>query len=199
MLASVIDMKTFSCKTFKLLVCPLAFLLVGFVVLFFISRCIVHENDSSLFNGLTAITNAGILLTSIYALYYAIREYEKRLEEEKTRILCEYNQRYASDPNIASVINWILEISTFEDDNRIRKIDVNKASKHPSVYEKELFMRFFEELQMQIEKGTIEKYIVKEMFGFYAVKFSLHKELRSDIKDYEKDEWKGFREFVSLS
>ena len=83
----------------------------------------------------------------------------------------------------------------------------------PSINEKEMFMRFFEEVYLHIKEDNLDKESVFRLFAYYAIKSDGHPEFRLDITDYKnekelnkiKDEkvkkelsirWSGFREFA---
>ena len=71
----------------------------------------------------------------------------------------------------------------------------------PSTHDAEMFMRFFEEMQIQIDKNRLEKEQVFDLFAYYAMVFDANKRIRENlgIKDYDKDEWlwSKFKKFAT--
>lgn len=155
----------------------------------------------------------GSFLVALSGGLYAIHQYSNHLEEEKRKVLCEYNQRYSSDKNIEKVVEWMLLIAkTDEKTGEIIGVNDEVKSISPGIYKKELFMRFFEEINLRIEKGDMNADEVYKLFAYYAMKFDNHPDFRSDIIDYKneselkalsksernifKDHWVDFRSFI---
>lgn len=147
-------------------------------------------------NFLTSIISFGTLLVALFSALYVKKEYDKHIEEERTKLLCEYNHRYSVDKHIECVIEWMLQIAIMDESGNI--IGVNRQIKNipPNIHQKEMFMRFFEELQLQIEKRKLNKQDVKKLFSYYALVFDKIEEYHCDITDYNKIEWETFRNFV---
>lgn len=72
-------------------------------------------------------------------------------------VLSEYNVRYSQDKNIEAVTKYIIDIME------------GKVAAVPSVHEKEMFLRFFEELEHQLKCKRIEEDDVRSLFAYYAV------------------------------
>ncbi len=122
------------------------------------------------------------ICTAIVA-FYAIIEFEQHLRDKKTELLCSYNERYSTDKNIEKVVKLILGEDT--------------ADAKAGVFEKEIFMRFFEELNIQIEHGKLDECEVKNLFSYYALEFHNNDDLHKDITDYgSKDVWGDFHKFI---
>ena len=83
-------------------------------------------------------------------------------------------------------------------------------TKDIGIYEKEMFMRFFEELYLQIKAGHLNREDVYHLFAYYALKYNKYLDFRKNIEDYkskeelpanekdakEYDNWTNFRCFV---
>lgn len=126
-------------------------------------------------------TATGITAYIAYkALIYAKKEYElqKRIKESET--LSAYNQRYSTDQHISNVI-----CSFYKKTRDCSKLELN---------DKEMFLRFFEELQLTIERGGLSKEIVYDMFAYYAIKVADKGE--EFVKDYNTENWRRFRLFA---
>lgn len=134
-------------------------------------------------NYLSSISNIGIFVTSLIASFYAVIQYENHKKEERTKLLCEYNQRYSSDKNIEEVVTWMLQVSILDDNGEIKSADPTRAHS-PGIHKKEMFMRFFEELYLQIKNNKIDKRESCRLFSYYARKFDAIEEFRLDITDY---------------
>ena len=63
--------------------------------------------------------------------------------------------------------------------------------------EKEIFMHFFEEIQLLIDKGMVDKDVIIDLIGYYAGVFHRIEEFHADITDYDnEDYWKYYLKFV---
>lgn len=147
---------------------------------------------------LSSISNIGTLLVSVIALVYAILEYSRHKKSVRTNLLCQYHQRYVSDKNIESVIQYMLRTAKVDVNGEIIGFDETKASlSDPGIYEKEKFMRFYEELQLQIDDGNVDKDIARDMFSYYVVKFDKIEDFHKEITDYDNIKyWHHYKKFV---
>ena len=147
---------------------------------------------------LSSISNIGTLLVSVIALVYAILEYRRHKKSVSTNLLCQYHQRYVSDKNIESVIQYMLRTAKVDENGEIVGFDETKASgSDPGIYEKEIFMRFYEELQLQIDDGNIDNDIARDMFSYYVLKFDEIKDFHKEITDYDNIKcWHHYKKFI---
>ena len=96
-----------------------------------------------------------IILASL-TLIGTIYEYESHRERVKAEVLGQYNERYSRDEHINKVVPFLIE------DIMNRKVVA------PSVHNVEMFMRFFEEMELQIEKDRLDAESVYKLFSYYA-------------------------------
>ena len=122
-------------------------------------------NDFSCFLKGEKLTDIFMLLITLCAFGLTYKKYLEYLRREKADVLSFYNERYSKDEHIRKIVKYIIAVM----DNKCLK-------KTPSVYNTEMFMRFFEEMEIQIENKI---------------------RLNLSIKDYDTDQWQLFREFVS--
>lgn len=71
----------------------------------------------------------------------------------------------------------------------------NKEVKKPDGHDVEMFMRFFEELDMLIESKQMDKNKVYYMFAYYLLVFDSHRS-EFNITDYDSGCWKHFKNIV---
>ena len=173
---------------------PFALLCVA--LLLFIAWTVPFDTKWS--NSIEALAVSTALIISGGALFYAKREYEHNKKSERTALLCQYLQRYASDPNIKKMEDYILETASLDKDDRIVGYDNSKFPSYtPTVWEKEMFMHFFEEIQLLIDENMIDKDVVIDLIGYYIGIFHRIKEYHSDITDYNEERyWKYYLKFV---
>ena len=131
-----------------------------------------------------SIFNICLFITTLVFGLYAINEYGNHKREMQTNLLCQYNQRYSADQNIKKVIEWMLKTAHLDKKGEIDKVNLLKSLCSPSINTKEMFMRFFEELQLQIEEKNLNAKDVYELFSYYAIKFDEFNEYHKDITDY---------------
>lgn len=148
-------------------------------------------------NTIEAIAVTGALLVSGFALFYAKKEYDDHKKSEKVALLCQYLHRFANDSNIKKVEEYILESALLDDKENIIGFDKSKTPTYiPTILEKEMFMHFYEELELLLERDMIDEEVVNLM-GFYGGVFHRIKEFHEDITDYNvEDYWKYYLKFV---
>ena len=123
-------------------------------------------------------------VVAVIAACYARTKYEEHLKEEHTKLLCEYNQRYSNDCNIKIVIEWMLKVAVTNEKGDIVGVNLAISNYEPSINTKEMFMRFFEELYIQMDVGNLKKDEVHDLFAYYAIKFDNFKEYHNKVTDY---------------
>lgn len=130
-------------------------------------------------------------IAAISAFCYSSCEYKEHKRREKMETFSEYSARYSKDENIQKVVEYL---TAYLENGNMEKYQV-------SIYNKEMFLRFFEELQYQMDNGRIEKEDVEDFFVYYAIAASMCKpfiqgtELASDIES--KDIWARYRKLVA--
>lgn len=128
------------------------------------------------------LTFIATLFTSIIAwaaFTYTKREYGLHLAKEQADSLSHYNERYSSDENISKVVTYF-----------IQKMERTSNISIPTTFEKEMFLRFFEELQFALEQKAISKEMAYEMFAYYAIK--AYDEGKLFVDDMFDGNWKRF-------
>lgn len=103
------------------------------------------------------------------------------------KIINEVNssEPFVSNENVKSTLDNIKDYIEKEK----QSVEKNKISTN----DKEMFMRFFEEIQYTIDQGGLTEKIVYEMFSFYAIKiYDLGTEFVEDFNEYY---WCQFRRF----
>ena len=130
-----------------------------------------------------------IMVIVTYCAYCkAKEEYKKHVEEVKVHTLSKYNEGYSTDKNIKKVLDYITHDS-----------NVKLSLQQPTTNEKEMFLRFFEELEIMMHKELLNENEVYILFAYYAIEISRGGKYNKsfDYKDIEdKSEWAYFRDFV---
>lgn len=134
-------------------------------------------------------------LTALFAFIIALLEYKSSKDAKQAQVLSEYNKRYSEDPNITKVVKYLnYKAEGGGINNPIRAV--------PSNYEVEMFMRFFEEIELQIRYGRLDEEDVLNLFVYYANMLgdTKNKDLRISLgvseKDY-KEHWDGFKSIIN--
>ena len=112
------------------------------------------------------------------------------------------------------MLDWMLKVGITNDCGDIIDVDLGKCYYIPGINTKEMFMRFFEELYLQIEEQNLDAKEVHDLFAYYALKFDKFNDYHKDITDYTaKDEvdkmdkdkaehvnknWKRFSKFIKI-
>lgn len=162
--------------------------LINTVVHFFCSIC-------SLTDLLIAIGTVITALVAVIALVYSIRQYNFHREQRKISVLAKYNERYCASPEIKHVIEFLMAEEEYREEHTVTKEKKYRESafKAPE-RDREMFMRFFAEIQVAINAGLIDKEYAKVMFGYYAVAASnLGVKF---VSDYNAEYWSLYRSFA---
>lgn len=165
------------------------FLMINVITIICIARMLYSNcNIGSLSEFVTAFA-------TVLALIIACNEYFEHKDKKQAAILSEYNQRYSTDPNIIKVVQYL---NYMDNGGKIN----NPIRVRPSNYEVEMFMRFFEELGLQIECGRLKQEDVEDLFLYYAKKLNENSDLRIllgiDEDDY-KNYWTRFKKITSTN
>lgn len=132
------------------------------------------------------------LVLAIMGLAIAYFEYCKHTNQNKYAVMSEYNKRYNDDKNIEAVVKYLI---WFLEGNSSGKEQVPDI---PTVYQKEMFMRFYEELQLQVENNRIGKGKIEDFFAYYAVAACMCPNFVEGTELLGGDErvWARFKAFV---
>lgn len=156
------------------------------------SFCFNHTYVDALIKQLNAFSimdGVSIILASL-TLMGTIYEYQAHRKRVKAEVLGQYNERYSRDEHVNNVVDYI-----------IRYMDGKAIFRLPTTHDAEMFMRFFEEMQIQIEEDRLVEEQVYELFAYYAIAFDVNDNIRRNlgINDYEKDNWtwNSFKKFTS--
>ena len=149
-------------------------------------------------SSIQAIAVIGALVVSLLALVYAKKEYDHHKKSEQTSLLCQYLNRYVNSETIQKVTEYIIETALLDEKENIIGFDNSKKPQDaPSIREKELFMHFFEEIQLHIDNNMIDANVAKELLGYYAGIFHKYEGFHQGISDYENEKyWRLYLKFV---
>lgn len=140
---------------------------------------------SELENSSTTFQNTEDLKRQNKNIEKLIKTYStKRVIDCAEKIINEVNSSEAllSNENVKSTLDNIKE-----------ELEKEKKSDEISTNDKEMFMRFFEEIQYTIDQGGLTEKMVYEMFSYYAIKiYDLNTEFIDDFNEYY---WCQFRRF----
>lgn len=150
--------------------------------------CLSQTNCTSdwlpnVINSITAIATLFMALIAGLALVVSIKEYREYRRREKTECLSKYNERYTTDPYVKNVVTYLINSSN------------NNHPDIPPLHEREMFLRFFEELMIAIETNVLDRRIVKNMFSYYAEDYASRSDL---MKEHEPEDWTRFICFVEI-
>jgi hypothetical protein len=123
-------------------------------------------------NSIQAWTSLVMALIAFIALIIAYGEYKAHKKINEHQLFSQLNIRYQGNEDIQCVIKYL---------RTIEPSDIK-----PTVYQLEIFLRFFEELGMYMETDSIEAKTVKNFFGHYLERlYTLErgKELLSQLND----------------
>ena len=104
-------------------------------------------------NSIQAWSSLAMAVIAFIALIVACYEYFSHKEINKHQLFSQLNIRYQESDDIQTVIRYL----------RIK----NPSDKKPTLYQLELFLRFFEEIGMYMSTKSLPAETVDKFFGFY--------------------------------
>lgn len=139
------------------------------------------------------IASFGGLLTVLIACL----TYSSKRAQDNLQILIKYNERYTQSYELQKAVKYLRRKS--DDMNRVGnglppRTDVQPINLYTN--ERELYMRFFEELQLLIDDDVLPQDKVHILFGYYAgelYRFQIH---HSFVDDFFEKDWDLFRKFA---
>lgn len=174
-------MKKCICEAGCYLVIILLVLLTFSLLYAIILMCILNRIDIGNFSEFVSACVATL------ALAIAMFEYVAYKDKVNGQVLSEYNKRYSQDPNIVKVVKYLNSIEDVENVRAFPSSHIPTKEAVPTNYEVEMFMRFFEEIQLQIEKGRLKYDDVDHLFLYYARKIDEDITLREKLGITEKE------------
>lgn len=140
------------------------------------------------------IFDALLFFVTALSVNHAYHQYSDYKERDKYDRLSRLNERYATDKNITSVIESIL--ACYNDDDKCFDIEqfCSRRPRESEIHQREMFLRFFEELAYATKTSSLDKKDVCYYFSYYAIVASLMGE--KFIEDYNGGCWKKFQGFT---
>ena len=122
---------------------------------------------------------------AVVTLCKGLYEYQGHQKRQRIQYLIDFGKKYTENKDIVEVVEFLEELE-----------DNNTEGQAPDIHKVEMYMRFFEELQLLIEKKAINKKDTHYLFGHYTT--ILKKEWESYWPDlgYNETYWKAFRAFA---
>lgn len=174
----------------------------------------MHSILNICLDSLSTIATIATAVVAYQALQFTKKEYCLHKEREKAVTLSQYNERYTTDPNIQKVVNYLLwKSDSAPEDKNIDYGGRTEEELRPTKNQVELFMRFFEEVEVSIEAGRLDRDVVNDLFAYYAKELVKkggnkkeedaalneyeHKEILPTDYDYKSNSWQYFNEFVN--
>lgn len=141
-----------------------------------------------------------LALVSVFAAY---NEYQKKQKFERCDVLMRYNERYEESSYIKNAINYLNKEANKDSVNNGQNIS---QKSNLTICDKEMFLRFYEELDYMIEVGYLDRELVANYFAYYFFKawscdefwsgLGENEEMKpEDIKD--SYEWRKSKSFYS--
>ena len=93
------------------------------------------------------------VIIALFALLYTRKEYVAKKRTEYHKLLSQLNKRYICNEDMQDVVRYLR--------------DKAPSDTEPSLYQLEVFLRFFEELGLYMKADSIKAEDVDRFFGFY--------------------------------
>lgn len=94
-----------------------------------------------------------ILIVALSAFILSIVELRNYKQKESNNLMSQLNERYLTNNDMQTVVRYLREI--------------DPTNEEPSAYQVELFLRFFEELNVYLRHGNLNPDDVREFFNYY--------------------------------
>ncbi len=134
-----------------------------------------------------AATSLFVSITTLFMTTYVMVENAVELRNtNKKKLLSDYSNRFSCDPAIQKVVRWLFAITDI-DSNEIKvytkrsKDNKGNPIEEPASFEKERFLVFLTELNIQIREKQLEKDDVRKLFSLYALLFNKTQESDNTI------------------
>ena len=95
----------------------------------------------------------GKLLLAVITVVLSYIELQHYKRKESNKLLSQLNKRYLTNNDMQAVVKYLR--------------DIDPTNEEPSAYQVELFLRFFEELNVYLRHGNLKPNDVITFFNFY--------------------------------
>ena len=95
----------------------------------------------------------GKLLLAVITVVLSYIELQHYKRKESNKLLSQLNKRYLMNDDMQAVVKYLR--------------DIDPTNEEPSAYQVELFLRFFEELNVYLRHGNLKPNDVITFFNFY--------------------------------
>lgn len=145
---------------------------------------------------------------ALLTIIYTFREYQLHVDKNKAQVFENYNIRYEKNikwQRIVEAISFCIEKKNYNTVSYSKKLEDRLRTEDQSRIDNnlELFMRFFEELEIQIRRKRIDEDVVRDVFAYYAVANSILLEKDTDLanriyyaSEKEDETWELYHRFV---
>lgn len=126
--------------------------------------------------------------------YFIVENAIELRSNNKKKLFSDYCARFSSNHNLCKVAEWLLTIAEFDSNGNLidvypKRLKDNKG-KHvtePSTFEKQFFVDFFVELDIQIKNKQLEREDVINYFSSYVSIFQMvqHKDKSGYIRNLD--------------
>ena len=154
------------------------------------SCCDVMTMVATAISACAAIASA---LIAGFALCFAYKEYGLHKKREEADVVSKFNERYDTDERIAGVVKMLMKYYEEKSKNSDGQT-VKLILAEDNAFDRELFLRFFEEIEVSIESGSMSKDIACYMFAYYAI---LADSIPNFVDDFNGSAWQRFHKFAS--
>lgn len=133
------------------------------------------------------------VLSMIMTSYITIENAIELRSERRKKLFSDYCARFSNDQCVSKVAEWLLTISKLDFDGNVEIMDSKylqhskNFAKEPTLFEKERFMDFLIELNVQIKNKQIEKEDAIKVFSIYTRLFDNVIKSDNRINHFKRD------------
>lgn len=138
--------------TASVIVIALALVIITYIVIYVFSGGLSLKLSKC-----EKLTDVILAFLAIMTFVLTCLGYYFHRQRDRAEVLGQYNERYSRDEHVNKVVPYL-----------IADIMGTKDAA-PSIHNMEMFMRFFEEMELQIEKRRLDAYSVYKLFSYYAL------------------------------
>lgn len=126
----------------------------------------------------------GTIITALFAIVVAFFEYKQLKGRRKSELFSELNKRYLADEkNIQPVIRYLSHL--------------HPNAPVPEGYQIELFLRFFEEIDVYLKEEALDEETTYHLFAYYCLEI-FKPEFISLLEgiNFQEEEWPLLSDFL---
>lgn len=132
------------------------------------------------------------VLTIVAPIIWGAYEFREHVEQQRIQYFIDFGRKYTEDKDIAIVIEYLEYLDHLK---RFPKANIKPVDK-PSSHQVEMYMRFFEELELMIRSEAVSESGAIYLFGYYTPLIKQDWKSKWPTLKYDQPCWSVYRDFA---